>query len=285
MNSAAFTVSDYLKLATNAFSVNCESARLDAEVLLCEVLGRSRAFIYTYDDYCLSEAEQALFSLYVQRRALGEPVAYIIEKREFWSLMLNVGPETLIPRPDTETLVSLALELCTRPDARVLDLGTGTGAIALALASEKPGWHIQAVDRVQAAVALAERNRASLGFDNVSVFLSHWFDQIGPDLFDIIVSNPPYIDLKDTHLFQGDVAFEPETALVAAESGLADLFYIINTAVDYLESQGWLIVEHGFEQGAAVRQHFALHDYVEIHTVLDLSQNERVTAGRRATRL
>lgn len=276
------TVAECLKIAAGILADVSDSARLDAEVFLSEVLGRDRTFIYTYDEYRLSQAEQDIFMHYVQRRSQGEPVAYIIGKREFWSLMLNVGPETLIPRPDTETLVSRALELCTLPVAHVLDLGTGTGAIALALATEHPQWLVDAVDSIEDVVLLAERNRDALGIDNVTVYRSDWFGNVENRHFDIIVSNPPYIDAGDINLAVGDVVFEPKTALVAAEHGYSDLFHIIDSAPPYLKPEGWLVVEHGFEQGELVRQRFRENAYTDIHTVKDLSGSDRVTAGRYA---
>lgn len=281
MNKVLPTIADSLKYGQSMLDGFSESARLDTEVFLAEVLGRDRAFLYTYDDYRLTQSDRDIFEHYINRRTKGEPVAYILGKREFWSLMLSVGPEALIPRPDTETLVALVLELCEQSCARLLDLGTGTGAIALALASEKPRWKIDAVDCIDQSVLLADYNRKTLGFENVTVYCSDWFAQLAGKTFDVIASNPPYIDAEDCHLAQGDVMFEPKTALVSGNGGLADIFHIADTAALYLNPEGWLVIEHGYDQGEKVRQRFLANGYRNIHTVNDLGGNERVTAGMR----
>jgi len=268
-------------LARAAGQIDSDSARLDAEVLLAHILGRSRTWLYTWPEYELSEAEQAGYDGLLARRRAGEPVAHLTGVREFWSLPLKVDASTLIPRPDTELLVELALELCPPQPLRALDLGTGTGAIALALASERPAWEILAADKSADAAALAEENRRALGFDNVRVTQSDWFAQMAPQAFGLIVSNPPYIDAADPHLAQGDVRFEPRSALVADNAGLADIERIARGSRKYLAAGGWLLVEHGWQQAAAVRKIFAAAGYKQVDSRKDYSGWERVTLGRR----
>ncbi|WP_237066299.1 peptide chain release factor N(5)-glutamine methyltransferase [Microbulbifer guangxiensis] len=257
-----------------------DSARLDLEVLLAHVLERPRTWLYTWPEYELSQSEQVQFDELLRRRAAGEPVAHLTGEREFWSLSLQVDASTLIPRPDTELLVETALALCPVTPQRVLDLGTGTGAIALALASERPAWQVLAAEKSPDALALAERNRVSLGLDNVRVIESDWFAQIPPQSFDLIVSNPPYIDAADPHLGQGDVRFEPRSALVADREGLADIEVIAATAPAFLAPGGCLLVEHGWQQAAAVRAIFADAGLVSIESRRDYGGRERLTLGR-----
>lgn len=257
-----------------------DSPRLDLEVLLCHLLGKSRAWLYTWPEHPLDDEQQVQFERLLERRIAGEPVAHLTGSREFWSLPLKVNRTTLIPRPDTEVLVETVLELCPQERLSVLDLGTGTGAIALALASERPRWQVTAVDRMPAAVALAEENRQRLGFDNVAVLQSDWFAAVPQQRFDLIVSNPPYIDTQDPHLREGDVRFEPLSALVAEEHGLADIRRIGEDALDFLSDGALLAVEHGWEQGKAVRRIFTEAGYAEVETRLDYAGRERITLGR-----
>jgi len=268
-------------VARSAELTDSESARLDVEVLLGHVLGRERTWLYTWPEYELTVAEQGEFEALLARRKSGEPVAHLTGEREFWSLTLRVDPSTLIPRPDTELLVETALRLCPQSTLRALDLGTGTGAIALALASEKPGWQIVAAEKSEAALALAEDNRDRLGFTNVKVVKSDWFAQLPPQHFSLIVSNPPYIDAADPHLSQGDVRFEPSTALVAERQGLADIEHIAAQAGDFLGENGWLLVEHGWQQAQAVREIFTAGGYREVESRKDFSGWERITLGRK----
>jgi release factor glutamine methyltransferase len=253
--------------------------RIDAEVLLCHVLGRDRTFLYTWPDRLLSASElQHLDQLLLQRRQ-GHPVAHLTGTREFWSLPLQVDSSTLIPRPDTETLVQVALALPLSLMSTVLDAGTGTGAIALALASERPQWQLYASDRQLAAAQLAHRNATALAM-NAAIICANWLSAFAADSFDMVVSNPPYIAASDPHLTRGDVRFEPRSALVAEDDGLADLCALIVDARRVLKSGGWLVLEHGYQQAAAVRELLALHDYTDIASHRDLGDNERITRGR-----
>lgn len=258
-----------------------ESPRRDAEILLGFVTGKTRTFILAFGETPLSADQQQQLATLLARRARGEPVAHLVGEREFWSLPLFVSPATLIPRPDTECLVEQALSRLPASPCRILDLGTGTGAIALALASERPDCHVIAVDVIPEAVALAQRNAAHLGMKNVEILQSSWFSALDGQPFSLIVSNPPYIDEQDPHLAQGDVRFEPLTALVAAENGLADLHSIIADARQYLQAGGWLLLEHGWQQGAAVREIFERYGWQQVETCRDYGGNERLTLGQK----
>lgn len=258
-----------------------ESPRRDAEILLGFVTGKARTFILAFGETALTDEQQAQLAGLLARRVRGEPVAHLIGEREFWSLPLFVSPATLIPRPDTECLVEQALSRLPAAPCRILDLGTGTGAIALALASERPDCQVTAVDLIPDAVALAQRNADHLGIRNIEIVQSRWFSALEGQQFSLIVSNPPYIDAQDPHLAQGDVRFEPLSALVAADNGLADLHTLIKDAPRYLLPQGWLLLEHGWQQGAAVREIFARYGWQQVETCRDYGDNERLTLGRR----
>tara|TARA_R110002020_G_C16206267_1_gene766672 strand:+ start:506 stop:1354 length:849 start_codon:yes stop_codon:yes gene_type:complete len=265
-------------------AVGSSSPRIDAEVLLCHVLGRDRTWLYTWGDKMCSLWEQARFDALIAARAQGTPVAYLTGEREFWGLRLATSPDTLIPRPDTETLVELALSRAVLPSGHLLDLGTGTGAIALAFASEQPLWQVLGVDLRFEAVSLANHNARSLGITNARFLQSDWFaalesyDEAGT-LFDIIVSNPPYIAADDPHLAEGDVRFEPRSALVADACGMADLLHLVNTAQRYLTASGWLLLEHGYQQAEMVREALERAGYQNVESVRDLGGHERVTLG------
>lgn len=254
--------------------------RLDAELLLAAALGKPRSYLRTWPERELDADQLGLFRSHLQRRRQGEPVAYILGHQGFWSLDLEVAPHTLIPRPDTELLVESALALLPATPLAALDLGTGTGAIALALACERPGWQVTGVDRVEDAVALAERNRQRLQLDNVRFLHSHWFSALAGQRFGLILSNPPYIRADDRHLDQGDVRFEPSSALVAGADGLDDIRAIIQAAPQYLLAGGWLLLEHGFDQAEAVRELLATAGFSEAHSRRDLGGHERISLGR-----
>jgi len=257
------------------------TARLDVELLLAAALGKSRSYLHTWPEKIVSSEDALTFSGYLQRRRSGEPVAYILGQQGFWKLDLEVAPHTLIPRPETELLVEAALELLPATPAQILDLGTGSGAIALALASERPAWQVTAVDRVLEAVALAERNRQRLHLNNATVLNSHWFSALQGHRFDLIISNPPYIADNDPHLAAGDVRFEPASALVAGHDGLDDLRLITQESPDHLNDGGWLLLEHGYDQAQAVRELLLNQGFEGVHSRIDLGGHQRITLGRR----
>lgn len=273
------TIAELLQSATQANHLS-DSPGLDCELLLCFVLGVSASYSKTWPERQVSDDHSAEFNALLKRRVAGEPVAYLIGSQGFWSLDLEVSPATLIPRPETELLVEVALDLPLPREAAVLDLGTGTGAIALALATERSHWQICAVDLQQQAVDLAERNRQRYQLDNVRLFASDWFTAIPAQRFDLIVSNPPYIEANDPHLNQGDVCFEPASALVSGADGLNDLRLVCAQSVDYLADGGWLLLEHGFDQGDAVREVLEQAGFTSVKTDTDLNHLERLTQGR-----
>lgn len=258
-----------------------DSAALDADCLLCSVLSCTRTYLRTWPEQELTLEQVAQVEQLAERREQGEPVAYILGVREFWSLPLQVSPATLIPRPDTEALVEWALTLLSEKGQgqKALDLGTGTGAIALALKSEMPALGMWALEREPAALELARRNAARLGF-SVNFLASNWFAALNERNFQLIVSNPPYIDAADPHLSQGDVRFEPHTALVADEDGLADIRQIIELAPEYLAPSGWLLLEHGWQQADAVRELLLARGFHAVMTKQDLGGQERVSGGQ-----
>ncbi|WP_207802693.1 peptide chain release factor N(5)-glutamine methyltransferase [Motiliproteus coralliicola] len=259
-----------------------DSPELDLQLLLCSVLDKPRSYLYTWPERSLSFEQQQQFEQLLQRRLDGEPIAHILGQGDFWTLTLEVNSSTLIPRPETELLVELALAMGEQLDqhkVRVADLGTGTGAIALALASEQPRWQISAVEFNPQAAVLAERNRQRLKLNNVEVLQGSWCEPLCGS-FDLIISNPPYIDAEDPHLSQGDVRFEPSSALVAAQQGLADILTITEQALDRLKPGGWLMFEHGFEQGEPVREILRRAGYQQVETHRDLAGHERATVGQ-----
>lgn len=257
-----------------------DTPRLDAELLLAHVLGKPRSYLLTWPERELSVEQLARFEALLVRRRQGEPVAYLLGEQGFWSLALQVSPDTLIPRPDTERLVEVALEVGPSRAARVLDMGTGTGAIALALAAERSQWHLTGVDRMPGAVALAEANRVRLGLGNAEFLVSDWFSALPDQRFDLIVSNPPYIAADDPHLQQGDVRFEPVSALVSGADGLDDIRRIISAAPDHLVTGGWMLLEHGWQQADALCHLLEQHGFAEVQNWRDLGGQQRVSGGR-----
>jgi release factor glutamine methyltransferase len=255
------------------------SPDLDAQVLLCHVLARPRSYLFTWPERELEAHQQQSFLALLARREQGEPVAHLTGEREFFGRNFSVTPDTLIPRPDTEPLVELALKLGPAGPARVVDLGTGTGAIGVTLALERPQWQVTLTDLSAAALSVAGGNARQLGAQ-VTLQQGSWLEDCrGP--FDVIVSNPPYIDPADHHLDEGDVRFEPRSALVADQRGLADLATIITQSAARLVAGGWLLLEHGYQQGAQVRALMEAGRFDGVRTERDLGGNERVTVGRQ----
>jgi len=253
---------------------------VDAEFLLVHVLGKSRSWLFAHRDDLAPETCVAPFRSLVDRRAAGEPVAYLTGQRGFWRFDLAVSPATLIPRPETELLVELAVErLPVDRPLRIADLGTGSGAIALALAFERPRAHVVATDASAAALDVARANAAALHLRNVEFREGDWLSPLAGERFDLIASNPPYIAIGDPHLGEGDLRFEPASALSSGADGLDALRAITGRAPAHLGDDGWLLVEHGWDQGAAVRGLFAAVGFIEVETARDLEGRDRVTLG------
>ncbi|MBX9487474.1 peptide chain release factor N(5)-glutamine methyltransferase [Yersinia enterocolitica] len=258
-----------------------DSPKRDAEILLSFVTGRARTYLLAFGETQLTAEQLAVLEPLAARREQGEPIAYLVGEREFWSLPLSVSSATLIPRPDTECLVEQALAHLPATPCRILDLGTGTGAIALALASERPDCAVMGVDIKADAVALARYNAKKLATNNVDFLQSSWFDLVS-GRFTLIVSNPPYIDANDPHLNEGDVRYEPHSALVAEAEGIADLAEIIRQSPAYLEVGGWLMLEHGWQQATAVQKLLNNSGFSAVMTYKDYGNNDRVTLGQWA---
>ena len=258
-----------------------EAAAFEAQLLLQYVLGVNRAWLIAHEHDVLQPNIQVVFEALLNRRLAGEPMAYIMGDREFYGLDLLVTPDTLIPRPDTETLVEAALaKIPDSANQTILDLGTGTGAIALAVAKHRPKVNVVAVDASAAALEVAKKNAASLAITNVRLMLSDWFDALVGERFDLIVSNPPYIEQNDVHLTQGDVRFEPISALISGADGLDDIRHIVANCLIYLKPQGWLMIEHGYNQADLVADLMAEAGLVSIQTIKDFGGNNRVTIAK-----
>jgi release factor glutamine methyltransferase len=269
-------------LAQAAELLTTDSPRLDAELLLACCLRKDRSYLYAWPDVTPPADMQARFHELLARRAAGEPVAYLLGQREFWSLRLAITPATLIPRPETETLVALALErIPADADAWIADLGTGSGAIALAIARERPRCRIIATDIAQDALSVAAANAESLGLSNVQCLSGDWCDALPEQPFDLIVSNPPYIPEDDIHLTRGDVRFEPRHALASGPQGMDALQYIARCASTRLCPGGWLLLEHGYDQAQTVTRLLHSCGYEAVHDYPDEAGHGRVVAGRR----
>jgi len=277
----------HLKNATNQLAGISDSARLDAEVLLAYSLNKNRTWLATWPDKELKENQSQVFNELLKRRENGEPVAHITGTREFWSLDLNISKDTLIPRPETELMIEEIINTYPQTsNINCLDLGTGSGAIALALASERPGWTITATDKSIAALDMAKHNAQRLQLNNIHFICGSWFDALSDEpatgqsrLFDIIASNPPYIPLLDPHLSEGDVRFEPISALASGEDGLDDIRQICQQAQKHMKSGALLIIEHGFDQKAQLHEIFMDSGYKNIQQFSDLSGQSRLTCG------
>ncbi|VFP88273.1 peptide chain release factor N(5)-glutamine methyltransferase [Candidatus Erwinia haradaeae] len=260
--------------------INSTSPKLDAEILLSMVIKKPRSWIIAFDDSLLTTPSLRKLKKLLQQRAIGTPISYLTGEREFWSMTFNVTPNVLIPRADSEILVEKALTLIPLNKAcSILDLGTGCGAIAIAIASEREDCQVLGIDNSIAAIKVAKQNAISLGYTNVSFIPGNWFSTIGKRQFYIIVSNPPYINISDEHLLKEDIRFEPMSALISSDNGLADIKCIVKQAKYYLISGGWLLIEHGWKQAEYVRTILEGNGFCQVQTSQDYSGNDRITFG------
>lgn len=266
-----------------ALDLDLREARLEAQILLCHALGVARAWLISHDRDPLAEPAVLTYSALLTRRLAGEPIAYIVGYREFFGLEFNTTPAVLIPRPETEILVELALARIAEEQAcKVLDLGTGSGAIAISIAMNRPLAAVTAVDQSQQALAVARDNAARLEAPGLRLLHSDWFDALDGEMFDLIVSNPPYVEAADSHLLRGDVRFEPLSALASGPDGLDDIRSIAAAAPQYLKPGGWLMLEHGYNQGEACRDILRRQGFSAVETICDLAGLERVSMGLKS---
>jgi release factor glutamine methyltransferase len=275
------SINSVLKKAAESLTSVSDSALLDAEVLLCLALNKQRSHLRAWPDKILQPEQLATFSALLEQRQQGTPIAYITGYREFWSRDFLVTPDVLIPRPDTELLIELSLKLIpTDSPFKIIDLGTGSGIIAITLAAERPDAQTSAIDFSLAALRIAKINADKHNFNTISFYQSDWFSNVPDTRFNLIISNPPYIAEHDSHLQQGDIRFEPLSALCSAEQGLKDIKIIAGTARTYLEPGGHLLIEHGYDQQQLIQAIFKDFKYDNVQTYNDLSGQPRVTYGQ-----
>lgn len=276
------SIKTLLAQTANTLTSHSDSPLLDAEVLLGFVLEKPRTYLRAWCDNTLTEQQQAAFETLIKQRQRGTPIAYLTGTREFWSRDFMVTPDVLIPRPDTELLIELSLELIPKNQAvNLIDLGTGSGVIAVTLAAERPNAQVTAVDACLAALTVAKHNARHHQLTNVEFYQSNWFTNVPKSLFDLVISNPPYIDPEDEHLQQGDVRFEPKIALIADNQGLSDIQIIADKARSYLKPGGHLLIEHGYNQAPQVQAIFNALAYDKVKSYQDLSGQPRVTHGQK----
>ena len=275
------SISDWLDFAEQQLLLVSESARLDGEVLLAHSLGQSRSHLRAWPEKTIPATESRLFEELIRKRHQGTPVAYLLGEREFWSRSFKVNDSVLIPRPDTELIIELALNLLAEQhNCKIIDLGTGSGVIAITLAAERPKDQVLACDISQAALATAAENAVRLEIGNIRFHLSNWFEKIEEHDFDMVISNPPYIAADDPHLEQGDVRFEPKQALISPEQGLYDIRVLANQSRQHLKAGAYILIEHGFQQQQDVQAILQQFDYQNVTTHCDLAGNPRVTLGQ-----
>lgn len=277
------TIHSAINDAAGQLNESSDSPILDAEVLLCFVLQKQRGYLKTWPEQTLTREQVYQFRSLVEKRRYGHPVAYLTGRREFWSRDFIITPDVLIPRPETELLIETCLELIPgNQHLKLADLGTGSGIIAITLAVERPALDVTATDLCPAALAVARRNAQRFNVNNIHFHQSHWFDDLKDSIFDIVVSNPPYIAQGDPHLQRGDLRFEPDSALVSGRQGLGNIERIADTARNHLRPDGYLLVEHGFDQQEPVGTIFKHYQYKHVQTYSDLSGQPRVTGGQRS---
>ncbi len=264
-----------------ALALTANEARLEVQILLQQAFGVTRAWLMAHPEQVLNAIQQTAYEAMLTRRLQGEPIAYILGEREFLGLNFKVTPATLIPRPETELLVELALQHIPEQHVpfRVLDLGTGSGAIAISIAHNKPHVEVVAVDASAAAIEVARENAKRLAVSNLTLAKSEWFSALSGQRFNLIVSNPPYVAAGDEHLTRGDVRFEPLSALASGADGLDDIRRIVGDARDFLEPGAWLLLEHGYDQAAQVRDLLRQNGFVEVFSARDLAAIERISGG------
>lgn len=280
MATSELNLAEALREAVDKLTAYSDSARIDAEMLLCECAGINRTQLYTHPEAQLPTPAYERLCTLVKKRQQGQPIAYLLGYKDFWSFRLKVSDDTLIPRPETELLVELVLSLLAeKSDAKILDLGTGSGAIALALATERPKWQLTASDLSEGALTIAQSNANMLSISNIQFLHSNWFSDIPKLRYDLIVSNPPYIAEDDTHLLAGDVRFEPRSALVSTAQGLQDIQHIIDTSPHFLKPQGHLLLEHGYQQSQSVIALMKAKGFSQLTDFKDINGLNRVAAG------
>lgn len=276
------TIQQALQRASELKAVS-DSYRLDTELLLAEALSQTREYLHTWPERSIAPEQERLFGQLFARRVNGEPLAYILGRKDFWDFQLLVNDSVLIPRPETELLVETAIELMRAqadPKIHIVDLGTGSGAIAIALARELPAGKVTAVDRSADALHVAQLNAQRLAVSNIEFCEGSWCDKLADNSAEVIVANPPYVALDDPHLQQGDLRFEPDMALAAGDEGLADIKLIVQQATRVLRNRGWLLIEHGYNQGRQVAALFGASGYQQVASKTDYAGLDRLTVGQ-----
>ena len=274
-------IKSLLKESTSLLEISSDSASLDAEILLCQILKKERSFLRAWPDIELQSKQTNQFWSLIKQRQQGTPIAYITGNKEFWSRDFHVNPDVLIPRPDTELIIELSLKLILdNKPIKIIDLGTGSGIIAITLAAERLQADISATDLCLAALSIAKLNARKHDINNIKFYQSNWFANVPPIKFNLIITNPPYIAEDDVHLTQGDIRFEPRSALCSGKQGLNDIIIIADTARNFLEHEGHLLIEHGYDQQHSVQSILKDYHYDFVQTATDLSGQPRVTYGQ-----
>lgn len=280
-DESIMTIQELLTSAVEQLHSVTDCPRLEAEILLAYVLKQPVSFLHTWPEREVTEYDIIIFNKLLNERLTAKPLAYILGKREFWSLELTVNEHTLIPRPETELLVETLLAFINNPIAKVADLGTGSGAIALALACERPKWTIYATDVSEEALIIARKNAQQLKLNNIYFSQGNWCDALPVNNLDAIAANPPYLSGPEWLEYKNGLAFEPESALISGEDGLDAIRQIIEKSQNYLAADGWLMIEHGFTQAMATQTIMKQYEFKEISTLKDLANNPRLTIGRK----